>query len=143
MISDTQMAYGSCVWRHGRSRCARRNQRTRARETACGSGVMRGNLARRPLGAIIASFLPRLTWRILQARLPFPFGGSLSKPAPRVSLAATIVLFRRAPGLEAYWVRRSDALQFLGGFHAFPGGRMSRSDRDVPVRGREGEAAVL
>src|SRR5260221_13273305 len=63
--------------------------------------------------------------------------------APRVSLAATIVLFRRAPGLEAYWVRRADALQFLGGFHAFPGGRMSRSDRDVPVRGREGEAAAL
>ncbi len=64
-------------------------------------------------------------------------------PKPRVSLAATVVLYRRAPALEVYWVRRADALQFLGGFHAFPGGRLNRADHGVPVQDVTGEAAAL
>src|SRR4029079_15763182 len=59
------------------------------------------------------------------------------------ALAATVVLHRRTPALEVYWVKRSDQLQFLGGFHAFPGGRADRRDAATPVQGLEGEAAML
>ncbi len=57
-------------------------------------------------------------------------------PAARpVALAAAAVLWRRAPGLEVYWVQRRDELAYLGGFHAFPGGRVARSDRSVAIPG--------
>jgi endoribonuclease LACTB2 len=64
----------------------------------------------------------------------------MSRP---VALAATVVLHRRLPALGVYWVRRSEALQFLGGFHAFPGGRVNRSDRNVPVEGADAERAAM
>jgi glyoxylase-like metal-dependent hydrolase (beta-lactamase superfamily II) len=64
----------------------------------------------------------------------------LPKPA---ALAATVVLHRRAPELEVYWVQRADALQFLGGFHAFPGGRVDRNDRATAVEGADGDAAAM
>jgi endoribonuclease LACTB2 len=35
---------------------------------------------------------------------------------------------RRGSTLEVYWVRRSDRLPFLGGFWAFPGGRVEPGD---------------
>ena len=59
------------------------------------------------------------------------------------ALAATVVLHRRSPALEVFWVQRADALQFLGGFHAFPGGRADRGDAATPVSGAEGEAATM
>jgi glyoxylase-like metal-dependent hydrolase (beta-lactamase superfamily II)/8-oxo-dGTP pyrophosphatase MutT (NUDIX family) len=62
---------------------------------------------------------------------PLP-ASSLARP---VSLAAAVVLHRRAPGLEVYWVQRRDELAYLGGFHAFPGGRVARSDRAVAIPG--------
>ena len=36
---------------------------------------------------------------------------------------------------EIYWVRRSEALRFMGGWHAFPGGRLSPDDSTVPASG--------
>lgn len=65
--------------------------------------------------------------------------------ARRVSLAATVVLYRRAPRLEVYWVQRRDELAYLGGFHAFPGGRVARSDRATTIPGVNdpGLAALL
>lgn len=55
-------------------------------------------------------------------------------PTPR--LAAAMVLFRRTPGgPQVYWVKRSEAVPFMGGFHAFPGGAVDREDGDLPVRG--------
>lgn len=63
-----------------------------------------------------------------------------------VALAAAVVLWRRAPGLEVHWVQRRDELAYLGGFHAFPGGRVARADRAVAVAGvdpAEGERAAL
>lgn len=42
--------------------------------------------------------------------------------------AASVMLCRRPDDLEIYWVRRQDSLPFLGGFHSFPGGRLSRED---------------
>jgi len=55
---------------------------------------------------------------------------------PRPS--AAIVPWRRSPGgaLEVYWVQRAEALRFMGGFHAFPGGGLSRSDGPIPVAGQ-------
>ena len=50
-------------------------------------------------------------------------------------LAAAVVLFRRTPsGPEVFWVRRSEAVPFMGGFHAFPGGAVDKADAGVPVR---------
>ncbi len=61
-----------------------------------------------------------------------------SAPPPTarpVALASAAVLWRRAPGLEVFWVQRRDELAYLGGFHAFPGGRVARADRSVAIPG--------
>jgi ribonuclease/clavin/mitogillin len=57
-----------------------------------------------------------------------------------VRASAAVVLWRRkgANGektIEVFWVRRAEALPFMGGWHAFPGGGLSRSDAAVPVTG--------
>ena len=36
--------------------------------------------------------------------------------------------------LEVYWVRRAEALRFMGGWYSFPGGGVSRRDREISVR---------
>ncbi|HYX23997.1 MAG TPA: MBL fold metallo-hydrolase [Thermoanaerobaculia bacterium] len=59
-------------------------------------------------------------------------------PPPRVS--ASVVLWRHLEGggpddVEVYWVKRAETLAFMGGWHAFPGGAMSRSDAGLPVSG--------
>src|SRR5260221_14511821 len=59
-------------------------------------------------------------------------------PPPRSS--ASVVLWRRLEGggqndFEVYWVKRAEQLAFMGGWHAFPGGGMSRSDAALPVSG--------
>jgi glyoxylase-like metal-dependent hydrolase (beta-lactamase superfamily II)/8-oxo-dGTP pyrophosphatase MutT (NUDIX family) len=46
--------------------------------------------------------------------------------------AAAVVLLRRPDNPEVFWVKRSHVLKFLGGFHAFPGGRLDASDYLVP-----------
>jgi endoribonuclease LACTB2 len=44
---------------------------------------------------------------------------------------AASVLLARGPGsAEVYVVRRADALRFMGGFHAFPGGKAAPEDAD-------------
>lgn len=61
--------------------------------------------------------------------------------------AAAVILLRpetdpNTP--EVYWVRRSEKLAFLGGFHAFPGGQLDATDADVPVANAESaEAAAM
>lgn len=67
-----------------------------------------------------------------------PLGGADALPPPRVS--AAVVLWRRVEGggpddVEVYWVKRAEALAFMGGWHAFPGGGLSRSDAALPVSG--------
>lgn len=67
-----------------------------------------------------------------------PLGGADALPPPRVS--AAVVLWRRVEGggaddVEVYWVKRGEALSFMGGWHAFPGGGLSKSDAGVPVSG--------
>jgi glyoxylase-like metal-dependent hydrolase (beta-lactamase superfamily II)/8-oxo-dGTP pyrophosphatase MutT (NUDIX family) len=41
-----------------------------------------------------------------------------------------------------FWVRRDEGLSFAGGFYAFPGGRLDRSDAAVPVAGLRGREAM-
>src|SRR5688572_22593571 len=51
--------------------------------------------------------------------------------------AAAIILLRQntdPANPEVFWVRRSDKLAFLGGFHAFPGGQIDAEDALVNVR---------
>jgi glyoxylase-like metal-dependent hydrolase (beta-lactamase superfamily II)/8-oxo-dGTP pyrophosphatase MutT (NUDIX family) len=64
---------------------------------------------------------------------------------PRFREAATVVLVRDgAHGLETYWVRRSDEVAVMPGFHAFPGGKADPADADLPLAGApDGEARVL
>src|SRR5690349_6767462 len=59
-------------------------------------------------------------------------------PPPRAS--AAVVLWRPAGdgGCEVYWVQRAEVLPFMGGWHAFPGGGLSRSDAALPVAGAPG-----
>jgi ribonuclease/clavin/mitogillin len=58
-------------------------------------------------------------------------GGAL----PPARASASVVPWRRtaAAGIEVYWVKRGEQLAFMGGWHAFPGGGLSRADAEVPV----------
>ena len=50
--------------------------------------------------------------------------------------AAAVILLRHdtdPSDPQVFWVRRSEKLAFLGGYHAFPGGQLDASDRDVCV----------
>ena len=51
--------------------------------------------------------------------------------------AAAIILLRQnndPTNPEVFWVKRSNKLAFLGGFHAFPGGQIDPTDAEVDVR---------
>lgn len=63
-------------------------------------------------------------------------GRGESPGLPPVRPSASVVPWRRnAEGIEVYWIRRADALPFMGGWHAFPGGALSRADAELPVSG--------
>ena len=63
-------------------------------------------------------------------------GASLPRPrAPRAS--ASVVPWRETDaGLEVYWIKRAESLAFMGGWHAFPGGGLSRGDQGIMYSGR-------
>jgi endoribonuclease LACTB2 len=53
-----------------------------------------------------------------------------------------VVLFQRTLlGLQVFWLEREQKLRFAGGFFAFPGGRVDKSDASVPVTGLAGPEA--
>ncbi|HZM99214.1 MAG TPA: hypothetical protein VFB70_07460, partial [Pyrinomonadaceae bacterium] len=60
------------------------------------------------------------------------------RPAPATPKdAAAVILLRQntdPANPEVFWVKRSDKLAFLGGFHAFPGGQIDADDAEVDVR---------
>lgn len=63
---------------------------------------------------------------------------------PPVRPSAAVIPWRkRGSGVEVYWIRRAEAMPFMGGWHAFPGGGLSRSDAAVPVSGEPREMAGL
>src|SRR5437879_356640 len=45
--------------------------------------------------------------------------------------AASILLTRGPSSLEVFLVRRAESLRFMGGFHAFPGGKVGPPDREL------------
>jgi glyoxylase-like metal-dependent hydrolase (beta-lactamase superfamily II)/8-oxo-dGTP pyrophosphatase MutT (NUDIX family) len=54
-----------------------------------------------------------------------------------IAASVTILHRRRGHDLEVYWVRRADQLAFLGGFWAFPGGRVEGAETLVEAAARE------
>jgi glyoxylase-like metal-dependent hydrolase (beta-lactamase superfamily II)/8-oxo-dGTP pyrophosphatase MutT (NUDIX family) len=62
--------------------------------------------------------------------------GAALAPAKPPRPSAAIVPWRRRDGrVEVYWVRRSESVPFMPGWHAFPGGNVARGDAELPVRG--------
>jgi len=79
--------------------------------------------------------------------------GETAPPAPPATPAiprpaASVVLVRPGAGErpEAYMIRRQKTMRFLGGFYAFPGGRVDPADADPTVlarcHGLDAEAAA-
>ncbi len=64
----------------------------------------------------------------------------MSTPADKKKFrdsAALVLLRGEGVALEVYWVRRSDAVPFQPGFHAFIGGKVDAPDAHVPLAGVE------
>src|SRR4051812_21690677 len=66
--------------------------------------------------------------------------GKAGSPLPPARPSAAVIPWRyraddRKEGIEVWWVRRAEELPFMGGWHAFPGGGLSRADAAVPVSG--------
>jgi endoribonuclease LACTB2 len=69
--------------------------------------------------------------------------GAAEPGLPAARSSAAVVPWRRsgvggrerggAGGVEVFWVKRGEALPFMGGWHAFPGGGLSRSDAEIAV----------
>src|SRR5262245_3300753 len=57
--------------------------------------------------------------------------------------AGSIILLRDRKDPHVFWVKRSTKLQFMGGFHAFPGGQLDKEDASVRVVGCEAEEAAM
>ncbi len=69
-------------------------------------------------------------------------GSGTAKP----DISASVIPYRVAPdgSCEVFWVLRSRQLRFMGGWNAFPGGRLSDRDGTVPIRGTmDGHSAFL
>jgi ribonuclease/clavin/mitogillin len=65
-------------------------------------------------------------------------------PPPEPRLSAGVILHRAGPeGREVLLVRRGAEQRFAGGFLAFPGGKLEKDDRDVPVAGASGGDSAL
>ena len=47
--------------------------------------------------------------------------------------AAAMILLRDPDDPKVFWVKRSLALKFMGGYHAFPGGQRDVADAEIPV----------
>ena len=47
--------------------------------------------------------------------------------------AAAVIMLRNPEDPEVYWVKRSQQLKFMGGFHAYPGGQRDAADSELSV----------
>lgn len=75
-------------------------------------------------------------YELVLSNLSASSGAPGKAPLPPVRPSASVVPWRRSGnGIEVYWIRRADELPFMGGWHAFPGGGLSRTDAAVPVTG--------
>lgn len=63
-------------------------------------------------------------------------GVPAAPPAPPPREAAAVVLFQRtSKGVQVFWLEREQKLRFAGGFFAFSGGRVDKTDVLIPVAG--------
>ena len=68
------------------------------------------------------------------------------RPANTPRDAAAIILLRHdtnPDNPEVFWVKRSDKLAFLPGYHAFPGGQIDAGDAEVAVRNAPNAATAV
>jgi glyoxylase-like metal-dependent hydrolase (beta-lactamase superfamily II)/8-oxo-dGTP pyrophosphatase MutT (NUDIX family) len=61
----------------------------------------------------------------------------VSDPRPSRPSAAVVLLRGHGDALETYWVKRSDAVRYMPGFRAFPGGTANTEDAELEVDGLE------
>ena len=57
--------------------------------------------------------------------------------------AAAIILLKDRYDPKVFWVKRSPKLQFMGGYHAFPGGQLDKEDNLIKAVGCEGEESLM
>jgi glyoxylase-like metal-dependent hydrolase (beta-lactamase superfamily II)/8-oxo-dGTP pyrophosphatase MutT (NUDIX family) len=57
--------------------------------------------------------------------------------------AAAIILLKDREDPKVFWVKRSPKLQFMGGYHSFPGGQLDKEDNLITVAGCEGEESLM
>jgi endoribonuclease LACTB2 len=57
--------------------------------------------------------------------------------------AAAIILLKDRHDPKVFWVKRSDRLMFMPGFHAFPGGQVDEGDLNIPILNCEDEEGAL
>jgi glyoxylase-like metal-dependent hydrolase (beta-lactamase superfamily II)/8-oxo-dGTP pyrophosphatase MutT (NUDIX family) len=57
--------------------------------------------------------------------------------------AGSIILLKDREDPKVFWIKRSPKLQFMGGFHAFPGGQLDDEDDCIDVAGYEGEEGLM
>jgi len=57
--------------------------------------------------------------------------------------AAAIILLNDRRDPKVFWVKRSPKLQFMGGYHAFPGGQLDKEDNMITVSGCDGEESLM
>jgi ribonuclease/clavin/mitogillin len=62
-------------------------------------------------------------------------GASLARTRPPRSSASVVPWREGEGGLEVYWIKRAESLPFMGGWHAFPGGGLTRHDEGIEVVG--------
>ncbi|HXU44337.1 MAG TPA: MBL fold metallo-hydrolase [Thermoanaerobaculia bacterium] len=80
--------------------------------------------------------MPGLLRTLYEKLLADPLGFSpAASPPPRVSAAVVPWRAGAEGAIEVYWVRRSPALAFMGGWHAFPGGGLAKGDAALPLAG--------
>src|SRR5215470_3899578 len=57
--------------------------------------------------------------------------------------AAAIILLKDKDDPKVFWVKRSPKLQFMGGYHAFPGGQLDKQDNLIQAAGCDGEESLM
>jgi glyoxylase-like metal-dependent hydrolase (beta-lactamase superfamily II)/8-oxo-dGTP pyrophosphatase MutT (NUDIX family) len=74
--------------------------------------------------------------RPLKSKAVFGTAGKSGMDAKAPTDAAAVILLRHQTdptNPQVFWVRRSEKLSFLGGFYAFPGGKLDPPDAEVQV----------
>lgn len=64
--------------------------------------------------------------------------GGFEPPSAKVRASSAVIPWRRRPDdgeIEVFWIRRDPAMRFMGGWHAFPGGTVSRHDEALEDAG--------